>query len=355
MLCCVPLHYVYYIVSIVLPYPALHCTALRQTVHDTVLQHAALRCPVLYHTVLCRTLYVTLYRTTSCYPALHYRTLVKCTRSREAIRAVAPADMRVPLLFSSRLRACLSSPWLFSSLNTLLGRFCVSVQRDRETGDRRVREAGGSPPRAHRGVCASLGKRPTASWALGQPLTLDGAWACPAARLRLPLPGSFTGGRKVALGPVSLLPPAGRGSGGGVGELPCLSLVTAVLRGCGDTDTSGRRPRLRRGPLRLDAEAEVTDALPTRRGIRGPQRFPEILLPIRTVGTRPLVVPEKHRLHTVCPQVPHLQRGRGEPRLPGGARPLLHGPDHQRPRAPAPARNHLPRPQARERAPGRRR
>lgn len=245
---------------------------------------------------------MTLYCTASCYPALHYRTLVKCTWSREAIRAVALADMRVPLLFPSRLRACLSSPWLFFSLNTLLVRFCVSVQRGRETGDRRVREARGSPLRAHRGVCASLGKRPTASWALGQLLTLDGAWACPAARLRLPLPGSFTGGRKVALGPVSLLPAAGRGRGGGVGELPCLSLVTAVLRGCEGTDTGGRRSRLRRGPLRLDAEAEVTDALPTRRGIRGPQRFPEILLPIRTVGTRLLVVPEKHRLHTSAPR-----------------------------------------------------
>lgn len=103
--------------------------------------------------------------------------------------------------------------------------------------------------------------------------------------------------------------PRARAGEVGWGELPCLSPVTAVLRGCEDTDTGGRRSRLRRGPLRLDAEAEMTDALPTQRGIWRPRCFPEILLPVKTVGTRLLVVPEKHRLHTVCPQVPHLQRG----------------------------------------------
>lgn len=57
----------------------------------------------------------------------------------------------------------------------------------------------------------------------------------------------------------------------------------------------------------------------------------------------------------VLRQVPHLQRGRGEPRLPGAARRLLHGPDRERPGAPAPAAHRLPRPQARERAAGQRR
>ena len=48
---CIPLHYIYYIVSI-LHYPALRCTALPQAVYRTVLHHAALRYPVLYCIVL---------------------------------------------------------------------------------------------------------------------------------------------------------------------------------------------------------------------------------------------------------------------------------------------------------------
>lgn len=43
-----------------------------------------------------------------------------------------------------------------------------------------------------------------------------------------------------------------------------------------------------------------------------------------------VAVPETHGLHPVCPQVPHLQRGRGEPLASRSLVPSLHGPDHQR-------------------------